>query len=223
MVVITVIIWQGYGPQSIEEKQRLYTLLRNLNFNGESAPASISEPYTPTAQSFGGENPVEGFYSPELRGELGAGLLDLHAMDDTELLSEVWTENMGDPIHLFHLTFARRAILKTVFFVFSFCAVKNLKYYARTCYMFYNHKYRFIGWSLFIRSVWSLLIFPFWQDVVSEPFEASPFMPKEIDDDDEDLVSGSQQVPADNYSAMSSEKESTARENNVAKIKVVVC
>jgi kinesin family member 2/24 len=89
MVVITVIIWQGYGPQSIEEKQRLYTLLRNLNFNGESAPASISEPYTPTAQSFGGENPVEGFYSPELRGELGAGLLDLHAMDDTELLSEV--------------------------------------------------------------------------------------------------------------------------------------
>lgn len=49
----------------------------------------MSEPYTPTAQSFGGGNPVEGFYSPELRGDLGAGLLDLHAMDDTELLSEV--------------------------------------------------------------------------------------------------------------------------------------
>jgi kinesin family member 2/24 len=45
-------------------------------------------------------------------------------------------------------------------------------------------------------------------------------MPKEIDDD-EDLVSGSQQVPPDNYSAVNSEK-STARENNVAKIKVVV-
>lgn len=54
----------------------------------------MSEPYTPTAQSFGGGNPVEGFYSPELRGDLGAGLLDLHAMDDTELLSEVWHENL---------------------------------------------------------------------------------------------------------------------------------
>lgn len=64
-------------------------LLRSLNFNGETAPPSISEPYTPTAQSFGGGNSLEGFYSPELRGELGAGLLDLHAMDDTELLSEV--------------------------------------------------------------------------------------------------------------------------------------
>jgi kinesin family member 2/24 len=48
-------------------------------------------------------------------------------------------------------------------------------------------------------------------------------MPKEIDDDDGDLVSGSHQVPADNYSAVNSEKESTARENNVTKIKVVVC
>ncbi|OEL30777.1 Kinesin-13A [Dichanthelium oligosanthes] len=142
------LLMQGYGPQSIEEKQRLYTLLRSLNFNGESAPASMSEPYTPTAQSFGGGNPVEGFYSPELRGDLGAGLLDLHAMDDTELLSE---------------------------------------------------------------------------DVVSEPFEPSPFMPKEADDDDDDdVVSGSQQVPVDNYGVLTGEKEITARENNVAKIKVVV-
>jgi hypothetical protein len=54
----------------------------------------MSETYTPTAQSFGGGNPVEGFYSPELRGDLGAGLLDLHAMDDTELLSEVCHANM---------------------------------------------------------------------------------------------------------------------------------
>jgi len=47
-------------------------------------------------------------------------------------------------------------------------------------------------------------------------------MPKEIDDDEEDLTSGSQQVPVDNYGLVTSEKESTARENNVAKIKVVV-
>uniref|UniRef100_J3M434 Kinesin-like protein n=1 Tax=Oryza brachyantha TaxID=4533 RepID=J3M434_ORYBR len=140
-------VLRGYGPQSIEEKQRLYMLLRSLNFNGETAPPSISEPYTPTAQSFGGGNSLEGFYSPELRGELGAGLLDLHAMDDTELLSE---------------------------------------------------------------------------DVASEPFEPSPFIPKEIDEDDDDMIPGSQQGPADNYNAVASEKESTSRENNVAKIKVVV-
>jgi len=47
-------------------------------------------------------------------------------------------------------------------------------------------------------------------------------MPKEIDDEEEDLTSGSQQVPVDNYGLVTSEKESTARENNVAKIKVVV-
>lgn len=58
--------------------------MRNLNFNGESG----SEPYTPTAQS--STVPADSFYSPEFRGDFGAGLLDLHAMDDTELLSEVW-------------------------------------------------------------------------------------------------------------------------------------
>ncbi|KAL5983757.1 Kinesin-like protein KIN-13A [Asimina triloba] len=78
------LLMQGSGAQSAEEKQKLFKLLRNLNFNGESA----SEPYTPTAQSSSATGVVDGFYSPELRGEFGAGLLDLHAMDDTELLSE---------------------------------------------------------------------------------------------------------------------------------------
>lgn len=58
--------------------------MRNLNFNCESG----SEPYTPTAQS--SSAPADTFYSSEFRGDFGAGLLDLHAMDDTELLSEVW-------------------------------------------------------------------------------------------------------------------------------------
>ncbi|XP_044486794.1 kinesin-like protein KIN-13A [Mangifera indica] len=74
---------QGYGAQSAEEKQRLFKLMRNLNFKGESG----SEPYTPTAQT-SGVTVSDGFYSPEFRGDFGAGLLDLHAMDDTELLSE---------------------------------------------------------------------------------------------------------------------------------------
>ncbi|KAF6174395.1 hypothetical protein GIB67_034152 [Kingdonia uniflora] len=47
-----------------------------------------SEPYTPTGQSSGPVALTDGFYSPELRGEFGAGLLDLHVMDDTELLSK---------------------------------------------------------------------------------------------------------------------------------------
>lgn len=59
--------------------------MRNLNLNGESG----SEPYTPTAQNSGGVSVSDGFYSPEFRGDFGAGLLDLHAMDDTELLSDV--------------------------------------------------------------------------------------------------------------------------------------
>lgn len=78
---------KGYGPQSAEEKQRLFKLMRNLNFNGET----VSEPYTPTptAQSSGPFTPTEGYYSPDFRGDFGAGLLDLHSMDDTELLSDV--------------------------------------------------------------------------------------------------------------------------------------
>ncbi|XP_047084609.1 kinesin-like protein KIN-13A [Lolium rigidum] len=108
---------QGYEPQSIEEKQKLYMLFRSLNFNGESASAPISEPYTPTSQSIGGHS-IDEFYSPKLGGEFGAGLLDLHAMDDSELLSE---------------------------------------------------------------------------NVASEPFEASTFVPKETDDDEDDVMSGSQQ------------------------------
>ncbi|CAN1281026.1 Kinesin-like protein KIN-13A [Linum perenne] len=79
------LLMQGYGAQSAEEKQRLFKLMRNLNFNGESG----SEPYTPTAQTSTTAATSDGFYSPDFRGDFGAGLLDLHAMDDTELLSEV--------------------------------------------------------------------------------------------------------------------------------------
>lgn len=76
---------KGYGAQSAEEKQRLFKLMRNLNFSGESG----SEPYTPTAQNSGAFAASDGIYFPEFRGDFGAGLLDLHSMDDTELLSDV--------------------------------------------------------------------------------------------------------------------------------------
>lgn len=67
--------------------------MRNLNFNGESG----SEPYTPTSQNLGVVS--DGFYSPDFRGDFGAGLLDLHAMDDTELLSEVKFTIWWFPVH----------------------------------------------------------------------------------------------------------------------------
>ncbi|KAG5555065.1 hypothetical protein RHGRI_012558 [Rhododendron griersonianum] len=140
------LLMQGYGAQSAEEKQRLFKLMRNLNFNGESG----SEPYTPTVQSSGGMG--EGFYSPEFRGDFGAGLLDLHAMDDTELLSE---------------------------------------------------------------------------HVISEPFEISPFMPavtEAFDNDFNVMTSRLERGQADTDASfgLPSEKENSTRENNVAKIKVVV-
>ncbi|KAH1091270.1 hypothetical protein J1N35_018527 [Gossypium stocksii] len=144
------LLMQGYGAQSAEEKQRLFKLMRNLNFSGEPG----SEPYTPTAQSLGGQGTSDGFYSPEFRGDFGAGLLDLHAMDDTELLSE---------------------------------------------------------------------------HVISEPFEPSPFMPslnKEFEDELNVTTNWQQKEISDADASASlisaNEKEMSARENNVAKIKVVV-
>lgn len=80
---------KGYGAESAEEKQRIFKLMRNLNLAGESG----SEAYTPTVQSSAGIAASDVFYSPEVRGEFGAGLLDLHAMDDSELLSEVGEHN----------------------------------------------------------------------------------------------------------------------------------
>ncbi|OIT31518.1 PREDICTED: kinesin-like protein KIN-13A [Nicotiana attenuata] len=139
------LLMQGYGAQSMEEKQRLFKLMRNLNLNGEFA----SDPYTPTAQSPGGFGASDGFYSPEFRGDFGAGLLDLHSMDDTELLTE---------------------------------------------------------------------------HVISEPFEVSPFMSgvnKAFDSDNDQQQKA--QPEADAAAGLSTiEKENNARENNVAKIKVVV-
>ncbi|XP_010548988.1 PREDICTED: kinesin-like protein KIN-13A [Tarenaya hassleriana] len=143
------LLMQGYGAQTAEEKQRLFKLMRNLNFNGESA----SEPYTPTAQTSAALSSSDGFYSPEFRGDFGAGLLDLHAMDDTELLSE---------------------------------------------------------------------------HVISEPFEPSPFMPnvnKALEEDFNLPASQQQRQETDaepSGSLPKGEKENSVRENNLAKIKVVV-
>ncbi|ERN02236.1 hypothetical protein AMTRI_Chr02g265230 [Amborella trichopoda] len=139
------LLMQGYGAQSAEEKQKLHRFLRNLNLSGES------EPYTPLAQSSGGAAAADSFYSTELRGDFGAGLLDLHAMDDTELLSE---------------------------------------------------------------------------HAISEPFDASPFMPsvtRGFENDFDTVTSRQQRSQADaSFKSSTNEKETTGKESNLAKIKVVV-
>ncbi|XP_028798605.1 kinesin-like protein KIN-13A [Neltuma alba] len=63
------ILMQGYGAQSAEEKQRLFKLMRSLNFNGESG----AEPSTPTAQTLGSVAVPDESYSPDFRGDFGAG------------------------------------------------------------------------------------------------------------------------------------------------------
>lgn len=73
-----------------------------------------------------------------------------------------------------------------------------------------------------------LLSFPL-QNVISEPFEPSPFMPavNKAFDNDFDVPNSlpqKSQIDSDvSTSVPGSEKENNTRENNVAKIKVVVC
>lgn len=65
-----------------------------------------------------------------------------------------------------------------------------------------------------------------WQHVISEPFEPSPFMPGGSKGFDDNATSGKQQReqndPDSCIPSSINEKENSARENNVAKIKVVV-
>lgn len=69
----------------------------------------------------------------------------------------------------------------------------------------------------------------YFQHVITEPFEPSPFMPavtKAFDSDFEDMSNRQQRGQADGDALAvlpTNEKESSSRENNVAKIKVVVC
>ncbi|KAK8571989.1 hypothetical protein V6N12_028053 [Hibiscus sabdariffa] len=142
--LLSNILVQGYGAQSAEENQRLGTLTRNPSLNRESR----SEPCMPTGRP-GGQAISDRFYSPESRGDFGFGLLDLHAMGDTELLS---------------------------------------------------------------------------QHVISEPFKPSPLMPcvnKAFGNESSTSQQQKEQGDADALCS-ANEKEINSRENNVAKIKVVV-
>lgn len=73
-----------HGVQSLEDRQKLFRLIKSMSGGMESG----GEPFTPPNYGSGRRNGVDGLSSPELRGEIGAGILDLHSIDDIELLSE---------------------------------------------------------------------------------------------------------------------------------------
>jgi kinesin family protein 2/24 len=74
-----------YGVQSLEDKQKLFRLIKTISSGVDPA----SEPNTPPAYSrSASQSGMDGFLSPELRGDFGPGLLDLHSIDDTEFFPE---------------------------------------------------------------------------------------------------------------------------------------
>jgi kinesin family protein 2/24 len=68
-----------HGVQNAEERQKFTRLIKSIS-NGVDDPPFFGS---------GRHNGNGGLSSPELRGEIGGGILDLHSIDDSELLSEV--------------------------------------------------------------------------------------------------------------------------------------
>ncbi|KAK4372590.1 hypothetical protein RND71_007974 [Anisodus tanguticus] len=172
------LLMQGYGAQSMEEKQRLLKLMRNLNFNGETA----SEPYQ--------------LYRV-LEGSEHQKVFSLLASEETLGLG-CWTCILW--------------MIQSSYLRLQLDA---------------------------IRHAFSPRPFPFYlplhppptgkgRHVISEPFDPSPFMPavNNAFDGDFDAPTGQHQKASPDTDVASGflpvEKENNARENNVAKIKVVV-
>nr|AMS24242.1 kinesin 13b protein [Marsilea vestita] len=73
-----------HGVQSAEDRQKLFRLIKSINGGLEHG----SDPFTPPAYGSARQNGAGGMASPEFRGDIGGGILDLHSIDDIELLSE---------------------------------------------------------------------------------------------------------------------------------------
>nr|AMS24241.1 kinesin 13a protein [Marsilea vestita] len=76
--------YSRHAGQSLDDRQKLFRLIRSISGGVEPS----SEPFTPPVYGSSRRNGADGLPSPELRGDLGGGILDLHSIDDTELLSE---------------------------------------------------------------------------------------------------------------------------------------
>ncbi|GBG65138.1 hypothetical protein CBR_g49500 [Chara braunii] len=84
--------YSRYGVQALEDKQKLFRLIKAVNGSGElTAEMPASPPNFPPLVH---QNGFDSFLSPELRGDVSSGILDLHAIDDSGgLLSE---EHLND-------------------------------------------------------------------------------------------------------------------------------
>ncbi|KAL2649441.1 hypothetical protein R1flu_017569 [Riccia fluitans] len=80
-----------YGVQSLEDKQKLFRLIKSISTGAEQS----SQPTTPPILRPGNRSGMD-FLSPDFRGDFGAGILDLHSIDDSELFSEV---SIPEPFH----------------------------------------------------------------------------------------------------------------------------
>lgn len=82
-----------YGVQSLEDKQKLFRLIKKINGGADSA----SDPSTPRTYSrSASQSGMDGFLSPDLRGDFNSGILDLHSIDDTEFFPEVICVTLTD-------------------------------------------------------------------------------------------------------------------------------
>jgi hypothetical protein len=86
-----------HGVQNAEERQKLLKLIKSISGGTDQSYGGI-DPLMPPSYGSGRSNSVGGgrgggggggLTSPELRGEISGGILDLHSIDDVELLSEV--------------------------------------------------------------------------------------------------------------------------------------
>lgn len=79
-----------YGVQSLEDKQKLFRLIKTIS-SGVEPPPPAEEPTTPPACSHSASQSGmdDVFFSPEFKADFGPEILDLHSIDDTEFFPEV--------------------------------------------------------------------------------------------------------------------------------------
>ncbi|KAH7288801.1 hypothetical protein KP509_31G043800 [Ceratopteris richardii] len=73
-----------HGLQNFEDRQKLFRLMKSMG--GGMEPGV--ETFSPLNYGSGRRNGVDGLLSSELHGDIAGGILDLHSIDDVELLSE---------------------------------------------------------------------------------------------------------------------------------------
>jgi kinesin family protein 2/24 len=91
-----------YGVQSLEDKQKLFRLIKTIS-SGVEPPPPAEEPTTPPACSHSASQSGmdDVFFSPEFKADFGPEILDLHSIDDTEFFPETSIPEPFQPSPLF--------------------------------------------------------------------------------------------------------------------------